>query len=125
MTIKLTDLDGLHLTPECVIAVESDSGDAQNSICEGRQGCSIRCPLRHDDMEIQTSCLLSNYAFWVFVVLFSIGGIAFNVTNSLSDAICFDVLGKNFIKVKLTGYLLNLIFRCICSFVIDVFPMYL
>lgn len=37
--------------------------------------------------------LLKSATFWVFVVLMCLGTIGFNVTNSISDAICFDVLG--------------------------------
>lgn len=37
--------------------------------------------------------LLTSSTFWVFVVLMCLGTIGFNVTNSISDAICFDVLG--------------------------------
>ncbi|KAF4521538.1 hypothetical protein B566_EDAN009506 [Ephemera danica] len=32
-------------------------------------------------------------AFWSFVLLMCIGNVCFNVANSLSDAICFEVLG--------------------------------
>lgn len=32
--------------------------------------------------------------FWIFVVLISLGSIGYNSINSLSDAICFDLIGK-------------------------------
>lgn len=38
--------------------------------------------------------LLTSSTFWVFVILMCLGTIGFNVTNSISDAICFDVLGE-------------------------------
>ncbi|KAF7995224.1 hypothetical protein HCN44_004696 [Aphidius gifuensis] len=38
--------------------------------------------------------LYTSLPFWLFVVLMSIGSIGFNVSNSMSDAICFDVLGE-------------------------------
>ncbi|XP_063992327.1 major facilitator superfamily domain-containing protein 6-A isoform X1 [Diachasmimorpha longicaudata] len=94
VTMKLADLDGKHLTPQCVIADESDSRELDPSICTPSSDCTINCPVRRDDMEIDTSCLLESYSFWIFVLLFSLGSIAFNVTNSISDAICFDVLGE-------------------------------
>lgn len=37
--------------------------------------------------------LLKSSTFWVFVVLMCLGTIGFNVANSISDAVCFDVLG--------------------------------
>lgn len=39
------------------------------------------------------NCFYATMTFWSFVVLMCIGTIGFNVTNSVSDAICFDVLG--------------------------------
>ncbi|XP_011312345.1 major facilitator superfamily domain-containing protein 6 [Fopius arisanus] len=93
VTIKLTDLDGMHLTPHCIVEGESDTKEIDPSICLSTPGCSINCPIRHDDMEIDSSCLLRSSSFWIFVLLFSLGSIGFNVTNSISDAICFDVLG--------------------------------
>lgn len=37
-------------------------------------------------------CLYHSSKFWIFVFLLCIGTIGFNVTNSISDAVCFDVL---------------------------------
>lgn len=39
-------------------------------------------------------CLYGTITFWGFVALMSIGTIGFNVANCVSDAICFDVLGR-------------------------------
>lgn len=38
--------------------------------------------------------LYSGFSFWSFVFLMSFGSIGYNIFNSMSDAICFDVLGK-------------------------------
>uniref|UniRef100_A0A1I8NSP7 Major facilitator superfamily (MFS) profile domain-containing protein n=1 Tax=Stomoxys calcitrans TaxID=35570 RepID=A0A1I8NSP7_STOCA len=48
------------------------------------------CNFRAD---LQTSCLYSSATFWLFVLFLFAGTIGFNVTNSISDAICFDMLG--------------------------------
>lgn len=36
----------------------------------------------------------SSATFWIFVIFMCCGTIGFNVTNSISDAICFDMLGE-------------------------------
>lgn len=41
-----------------------------------------------------SSCFYKTWIFWTFVFLTYIGTIGFNVGNSISDAICFDVLGE-------------------------------
>lgn len=46
-----------------------------------------------EEIELQLPCLYKTYFFWAFIVLMSLGTIAFNVSNSVSDAICFDVIG--------------------------------
>ncbi|XP_075165042.1 major facilitator superfamily domain-containing protein 6 [Haematobia irritans] len=48
------------------------------------------CDFRSD---LQTNCLYSSATFWLFVTFMFAGTIGFNVTNSISDAICFDMLG--------------------------------
>ncbi|XP_017838638.1 major facilitator superfamily domain-containing protein 6 [Drosophila busckii] len=40
------------------------------------------------------SCIFGSGKFWLFVCLLFIGTIGFNVTNSISDACCFDMLGE-------------------------------
>ncbi|GLH09402.1 Uncharacterized protein GBIM_14482 [Gryllus bimaculatus] len=51
--------------------------------------CDAVCVL--DDAA--ANCLYGTPIFWSFVILMSLGTIGFNVANSISDAICFDVLG--------------------------------
>lgn len=40
------------------------------------------------------SCFYKTWVFWSFVILTYIGTIGFSVGNSISDAICFDILGE-------------------------------
>lgn len=35
------------------------------------------------------------FTFWSFIMLMSVGTIGFNIVNSISDAICFEVVGKS------------------------------
>ncbi|XP_064212552.1 major facilitator superfamily domain-containing protein 6-A [Tribolium castaneum] len=55
--------------------------------------CDIFCS--NKDSEIHPGCLYKSISFWSFVILMSIGTIGFNVVNSISDAICFDVIGED------------------------------
>lgn len=48
------------------------------------------CELQHIG-----SCIYGSGTFWLFVCLLFIGTIGFNVTNSISDACCFDLLGED------------------------------
>ena len=40
-------------------------------------------------------CFYKTGTFWAFVILTYLGTIGFNVSNSISDAVCFDVLGDD------------------------------
>ncbi|EDW00756.1 major facilitator superfamily domain-containing protein 6 [Drosophila grimshawi] len=40
------------------------------------------------------SCIFGSAKFWIYVSMLFIGTIGFNVTNSISDACCFDMLGE-------------------------------
>ncbi|XP_077266783.1 major facilitator superfamily domain-containing protein 6-like isoform X1 [Temnothorax americanus] len=51
--------------------------------------CNVTC----DNFE-DNHCLYTSITFWGFVLLMSLGNIGFNVSNCISDAICFDVLGE-------------------------------
>ncbi|XP_054258937.1 major facilitator superfamily domain-containing protein 6 isoform X2 [Macrosteles quadrilineatus] len=58
---------------------------------------SLTCP--DPQMNVTLSCSQSStefyqsYPFWLFVILLSAGSVGYNVANSVSDAICFDLLG--------------------------------
>lgn len=58
--------------------------------------CNLTYDLQcEEDTEAVTACIYKTGNFWAFVLLMSIGTIGFNVVNSISDAICFDVIGKS------------------------------
>lgn len=64
----------------------------QSDVCE-----EIRCiPIETPSLG---SCLYKTMTFWSFVILMCVGTIGFNVSNCVSDATCFDVLGD-----KVTSY---------------------
>ncbi|XP_044763782.1 uncharacterized protein LOC123320508 [Coccinella septempunctata] len=54
---------------------------------------TLKCENRN---EVPDHIMLTSSSFWIFVILMSIGTIAFNVVNSVSDAICFDVIGQKY-----------------------------
>ncbi|GJQ77038.1 hypothetical protein Trydic_g23611, partial [Trypoxylus dichotomus] len=53
------------------------------------QTCHVNCV---ENIEIPSTCLYSTPNFWFFIVLLCVGTIFFNVANSLSDAICCDII---------------------------------
>ncbi|XP_018565795.1 major facilitator superfamily domain-containing protein 6 [Anoplophora glabripennis] len=81
--------------------------------------CGMECK---EDIERNSGCLYTSFTFWSFVILMSIGTIGFNVTNSISDAICFDVIGDQYdygkqrvwgtigfgLSALIAGYIVNL-----------------
>lgn len=58
------------------------------SLCQDDVYCDVNCDASEDN-----PCLYTSITFWGFVLLMSLGNIGFNVSNGISDAICFDVLG--------------------------------
>lgn len=58
------------------------------SYCSKNINCNVTCDTFQDK-----NCLYTSSTFWGFVILMSLGNIGFNVSNSISDAICFDILG--------------------------------
>lgn len=80
------------------MAIDSNSSQ-QYEICSLLTNISFsnssRCDLLcKEDIEVDNSDLYKSFTFWSFVIVMSIGTICFNVINSISDAICFDVIGK-------------------------------
>lgn len=59
------------------------------------KACQFQCNIPTDRDQSFGSCFYQTTTFWIFVVLFCLGIIGFNVTNSVSDATCFDVLGED------------------------------
>lgn len=58
------------------------------SYCSENNNCNVICDKFEDSY-----CLYTSITFWSFVLLMSLGNIGFNVSNCMSDAICFDILG--------------------------------
>lgn len=52
----------------------------------------LSCSIDHS---LEPDCLYNSLTFWSFVLLMCFGTIGFNVTNCISDAICFDMLGES------------------------------
>lgn len=70
----------------------------ETSLCQENIIKNYNCNVTCDNFE-DNYCLYTSITFWGFVLLMSLGNIGFNVSNSISDAICFDVLGKWFVKL--------------------------
>ncbi|KAK5650024.1 hypothetical protein RI129_001053 [Pyrocoelia pectoralis] len=64
-----------------------------NETLSCHSACDVIC---NDDIESNTQCLYQSFTFWSFIVLISLGTIGFNVLNSISDAICFDVIENEY-----------------------------
>ncbi|KAB0801831.1 hypothetical protein PPYR_04017 [Photinus pyralis] len=66
----------------------------QDNVCfyNASLDCSVCDAICDDDIENNTHCLYTSFTFWAFIILISLGTIGFNVLNSISDAICFDVI---------------------------------
>lgn len=74
--------------------------EGQKLLCHGRNS-TINLNANESQIECRTSedaeassCFYTTWVFWSFLILTYIGTICFNVGNSISDAICFDVLGE-------------------------------
>ncbi|KYN05808.1 PREDICTED: major facilitator superfamily domain-containing protein 6 [Cyphomyrmex costatus] len=64
----------------------------ETSLCQTNITNNYNCNVTCDNFKDQ--CLYTSITFWGFVLLMSLGNIGFNVSNCISDAICFDVLGE-------------------------------
>ena len=64
----------------------------QTDLGLSEHGTRFEC--RTSDDAKAPSCFYKTWTFWSYVVLTYLGTIGFNVGNSISDAICFDVLGE-------------------------------
>lgn len=53
---------------------------------------NLKCEIQSRNLDF----LYTTVTFWSFVILMALGSIGYNVANSISDAVCFDVLGKIF-----------------------------
>ncbi|CAL1674196.1 unnamed protein product [Lasius platythorax] len=64
-----------------------------NEMSSCQEQITNNCNATCDNFE-DTHCLYTSITFWGFVLLMSLGNIGFNVSNCISDAICFDILGE-------------------------------
>lgn len=88
----------LRPMPFLVNLAQSNSNITQSDLCKLSNETladdfDLVC---NQDFENGHNCLHKKFAFWAFVILMSLGSIGFNVVNSISDAICFDVIGEEF-----------------------------
>ncbi|KAF5276051.1 hypothetical protein FQA39_LY00847 [Lamprigera yunnana] len=91
-----------------------------NSTSDCNSHCDITCI---DDIDRNTECLYQSYSFWMFIILMSLGTIGFNVLNSISDAICFDVIENDYDygKQRVWGTLGFGITALIAGYVVEIF----
>lgn len=76
----------------CLLSINDTSRYEENVM---NYNCNVTCNNFNDDQ-----CLYSSIVFWSFVLLMCLGNIAFYVTISLTDTICFAVLGMWLHKYK-------------------------
>lgn len=56
------------------------------------KSCKLICQI---DETTAPDCVVGSVTFWTFVLCLCFGTIGFNVTNSATDATCFDILGMD------------------------------
>ncbi|CAG9823296.1 unnamed protein product [Phaedon cochleariae] len=102
LTIRLICNSKCFRQPEMFIMNSVNSSNSSycyfgnNSIANttsSKLPCDINC---EKDIDYDSQCLYKSISFWGFVILMSLGSIGFNVVNSISDAICFEVIGDDF-----------------------------
>lgn len=69
------------------------SDDVANLTKHFEEQTQLECHVTGDSEA--PSCFYKSFTFWAFVFLTYVGTIGFNVGNSISDAVCFDVLGRD------------------------------
>ncbi|XP_076630377.1 major facilitator superfamily domain-containing protein 6 isoform X2 [Colletes latitarsis] len=93
-----TCINDTFSTPMLFQAVEGAASISSNTTClmdvNATSYCSenINCNVTCDNFK-EKYCLYTSSTFWGFVILLCLGNIGFNVSNSISDAVCFDILG--------------------------------
>ncbi|CAH0559127.1 unnamed protein product [Brassicogethes aeneus] len=82
--------------------------------------CDLKCV---EDIESNNGCLYKSWPFWMFVIFMSFGSIGFNVVNSISDAICFDVIGDEYDygKQRVWGTIGFGLTALIAGYIVDLF----
>lgn len=90
-TLQYSGLPNLNSGDICLLKTDFSRNDSGAVDLDLNTNCNLFC---HDDEEKTSECTLASIRFWSFVFLMCAGTIGYNVINSISDAICFDVLGK-------------------------------
>lgn len=77
------------------VTIESHTNESVNDLKESLVKTTLSPSVREEFKEENggKSFYVSS-TFWGYVVLMCVGTVAFNVANCISDAICFNVLGK-------------------------------
>lgn len=57
------------------------------------ESCQMLCESPANAGQSEQDCFYTSATFWLFVIFACLGIIAFNVSNCVSDAACFDLLG--------------------------------
>lgn len=83
----ISSTDSIEPLQLCIDSM-NDSIFIENITCP-----TIKCkPVEKDNIR-PGGCFYTTVSFWCFVFFMSLGTIGFNVSNCVSDAACFDVLG--------------------------------
>ncbi|XP_039282566.1 major facilitator superfamily domain-containing protein 6-like [Nilaparvata lugens] len=107
------------------------SGSENSSTCENlfpecKQSCNFTClPVSPSVDHGDNTQFYKGMIFWLYVIFMSLGSIGFNVINSISDTICFDVLGdgqeKKYGKQRVWGTIGFGIFALLGGYAVDVY----
>lgn len=87
-----THQNSSNLPGELRLCMDSSLGDRAFKLNETCQ--TIQCVPIENENQTLGSCFYGTLTFWSFVLLMCIGTIGFNVSNCVSDATCFDMLGE-------------------------------
>ncbi|KAK0165199.1 hypothetical protein PV328_003736 [Microctonus aethiopoides] len=88
------------MIPSCLVQnsqIKIHSNQSNYLVCDDKNLSkynNISCKINDVHSTENDHNLYRSYQFWIYILLMSIGSVSFNVTNSISDAICFDILGE-------------------------------
>ncbi|RZF43942.1 hypothetical protein LSTR_LSTR006750 [Laodelphax striatellus] len=113
----------------CKIVCAGPLNDSDISVCEKlfpecSESCNFNCLPRPSETDGNTQ-FYKGMIFWLYVVFMSLGSIGFNVINSISDTVCFDVLGegqeKKYGNQRVWGTIGFGIFALLGGYAVDVY----
>ncbi|XP_045530465.1 uncharacterized protein LOC123718117 [Pieris brassicae] len=96
-------IDGAVTNTSCsVLHMQMETGGSEIA-CLPIQDCNLLCYEATLDarenidgwIDESYSSFYTTLTFWGFVLMMSVGTVAFNVANCIGDAVCFDVLGPD------------------------------